>query len=664
MQPSHTFLWKNAFENHRYRILFVDDKLYALKSVSAILRKAGYVVYTAQTYEEAIKILDETHIHLGIFDLNLAGDAESPSDPEPRNYEGLDLATRADFPLLRIIYTGNKDTDIVVSALNNPQTIDYIIKGEDVEDSLLKKVENALTGSLRINQDLHLHWQNISLQQIVQTVYPDLSIEQQMEHMLELEDLFRIQFFSVGQDMMLQQVIITDLQADKAGHIWLKVSAYTGNGRWNNYLVLCGEGEALMREDELFDSISPQSYQIRSAPLKTVHYGIHAYEFFDGNLHHIHTLTHYLQKGQDDFVSYVMDILHTKRFQTRYQTNQSTETGTLYSLASGKEDTLAWEVTEELFEIVEKIVGEWQHMMPVGLTVSQSQISYGSGKDVQVYPHPIVHMETLCNYEVSRPVGMTHGNLRVNSIFANESNGEVLLFDYSNMRETSLLRDYVTLERSIHLEMISLTNIDDYQVLATALAGSDGNLATLSLEVQRAVHHIRQIRQLAIHHINCEMDDYLQDLYVDLVTYLLTYPQHIFAGYETVRKYTHCFLLAGQICNELQAIGAVTLSEQGNDDVWMDAEKYRVRIFGKSVDLTEKQFGLFEYLYTNLDQNCTYADIIEKGLHEELLHDNIKLEKPRIQTAVSRLRPEVKKFGFRIEAWHNGYRLIWKEGKD
>ncbi len=655
MPSTQTFLWKRPFENHRYRILFVDDHLYALNSVSKILEKAGYVVYTAQTADKALAILNNTHIHLGIFDLNLAGESELISDPEPQNYEGLDLATRSKFPFLRIVYTGKRDTGTMVSALNHTQTVDYILKGEDSEETLLQKVNTALVERLPINQDLGLHWQNTSLQEIVQRVYPGLSIEQQMEHILELEDLFRIQFIDFTGEVF-EQVSIADIATDKPGRVWLKVSAYTGEGRKIDNLVLVGKRETLILEDSNFDSLSPEYYQIRSEPMVTIHYGIHAYEVFDDNLPHIHTLAHYLLKKDDELVATVLDKVHSKRFQNQYRNSQSKEKGTLYQLASGKGSTPAWTVTEALFEVAGRIASEWQHIMPrIRLNITQNQMRY----DEQVYPHPIVHLETLFNYEVTRPVGMTHGDLRVNSIFANANNGEIYLFDYTDAGESSLLRDYVSLERSIHIEVMSQISIKNYQTLGTILAGSDDDLSSIAPDLQRAVYHIRQIRELALRDTGCESLDYLQDLYVDFVNYLLTYPQGRFAGYETVRDYAHCLVFAGQICHDLKQSGTLKLETQANGDgVLLDSEKYRVRIFGKTVDLTEKQYGLFEYLYNNIEQNCTYADIIEKGLHEELMHDDIKLEKPRIQTAVSRLRPEVKKFGFRIESWRNGYRLI------
>ena len=197
MQPTQSFVWKQAFENNRYRILFVDDHLFTLKSVQPILEGAGYIVYTAQTYDAAMEILKGNHIHLGIFDLNL--DDSAPGDIEPENTEGLDLATNPDFPLIRVVYTGKKDTNMVVNALNHPGCVDYILKGQDSEQTLLEKVHVALTANLRINQDLYLDWHNSSLQEIVQTVYPELPLAQQMEHILELEDLFRMQFFHAAQ---------------------------------------------------------------------------------------------------------------------------------------------------------------------------------------------------------------------------------------------------------------------------------------------------------------------------------------------------------------------------------------------------------------------------------------------------------------------------------
>lgn len=54
-------------------ILYIDDEIGALKAISAILKKQGYIVYTATTAEEGIDILNTNSIDLLILDYRLPG---------------------------------------------------------------------------------------------------------------------------------------------------------------------------------------------------------------------------------------------------------------------------------------------------------------------------------------------------------------------------------------------------------------------------------------------------------------------------------------------------------------------------------------------------------------------------------------------------------------
>jgi|GEM_PF-6716076 len=663
MQPAHTIQWQHPFNNNRFHILFVDDEPYAISSVRKVLEGAGYTVYTATSYQEALDILQSTHIHLGIFDLNLARKDEVGDNGVPAQYAGLDLASNPDFPHLRMVYTGQKEYEFVVESMKHPQAVDYIVKGDGSREQLLQKVQLAISEHLTLNQDLVLHWKNISLQQIVQTIYPDLSLARQLEHIVELEDLFRMQFFSVGQEIC-QQITIQGLSVSKPGRVWLRVSAYSRHGRPYESLVLCGEQRIVLQEDKQFDRVSPRITQMRTPPRQTVHYATHKYDVFDNQLFETDTLSTYLKAGHYDLIAHSLDTVHDVRFQGHYRQNISLEKGKLYQLAQGEENPLQWDTTEKLFDIVERLNRAWHQTINSQLNVNQSDIVYRCGRaKQQTIPNPAFYLETLGNYELERPIGTVHGDLRLASIFVQGSDREIYLLDYADVREASVLHDYVTLERSIHIELLSQEDIEDYQVLAQ-LMNNDDDISSLSSNTQHAINYVRQIRHLALRETGCEIDAYLQDLYIDFVTYLLTYPDRAFVSYETIRNYAHCLLFAGQICAELEQAGVVTLDAQGsNDGVWLDATENRLRIPGKSVSLTDKQFGLFEYLYTNLNRQCTYGEIIKNGLREEFLHNNVELEKPRIQTAVSRLRPKIEDFGFEIEAWKEGYSLRKTNGE-
>ncbi|MEL6407327.1 MAG: response regulator [Chloroflexota bacterium] len=650
--------WQMPHNPARYRILFVDDQLYAVRSVRKILERAGYTVFTASTYQDARAIIDTEHIHLGIFDINLARSADGVDDTEPENREGLSLAALPQFPHLRIIYSGFTNHRLVVEAMEHPQAVDYIRKGEDSEDELLSKVERALSDRLPLNQDANLQWENTSLQRIIQHLHPNSSLTRQMERMRELDDLFRMQFFSASNERF-EDVLLTQMPVNKVGRVWLKVQGYTTSGKRYDYLFLCGERERVLAEAEQWDAHARNAAQMRIVPrAETVHYAINAYEVYDNTLHHIQPLYSYLTVDSTADVSEMLSFLHDERFPRRYRHSISKEAGNLYQLALGATHPLGWESADALFSIANHIAASWQNCVPdVHLDVSQQDMvyDYGHGTE-QRYPNPIFYLDTLSRLETTRPVGTVHGDLRVETVFANLKVSEWYLVDYADVRPASVLRDYVTLERSIHTAIISQHWTGDYGQLADLLAVHSGDLSNLSPTLATAMQHIRYIRKLARQQTGCSVLDYLQDLYIDLVTNLRTAPTSRVLGYQTLRPYVHTLLFAGAVCASLQTQGVPLAPDENTaDGVLVDEAHNRIRVLGNSVRLSDRPFGIFRLLYEHLDQECTYADIIEQGLGVDLAYTDIEIEKPRIQTAISRLRGDLKPFGFKIDPWKDGY---------
>lgn len=56
-----------------YKILFIDDEINSLKTISAILKKYSYIVFTAQTVEEGISQLQKHKPHCLLLDYRLPG---------------------------------------------------------------------------------------------------------------------------------------------------------------------------------------------------------------------------------------------------------------------------------------------------------------------------------------------------------------------------------------------------------------------------------------------------------------------------------------------------------------------------------------------------------------------------------------------------------------
>ncbi|MBO9594461.1 MAG: response regulator [Niabella sp.] len=108
-------------------VLYVDDELHNLNSFKACFRR-DFSVFTAQTVDEALRILKEQEIHLIVTDQRM---------PETTGIEFLESIIK-DYPdAVRMLLTGYADIDAVVDAINKGRVFKYIQK--PWEEAVLRK---------------------------------------------------------------------------------------------------------------------------------------------------------------------------------------------------------------------------------------------------------------------------------------------------------------------------------------------------------------------------------------------------------------------------------------------------------------------------------------------------------------------------------------------
>lgn len=93
------------------RILIVDNKDDNREAYAADVRNAGYEVFQARTPEEAEEVLAKELIHLALIDVRLL------NDDDDNDRSGLELCSRIDSSVPRIILSGVSDWQVVRDAL-------------------------------------------------------------------------------------------------------------------------------------------------------------------------------------------------------------------------------------------------------------------------------------------------------------------------------------------------------------------------------------------------------------------------------------------------------------------------------------------------------------------------------------------------------------------
>lgn len=100
-------------------ILIVDDEVNILKTLRRVLKDDKYVIFTAQSAEEGLKLLEKEKIDLIISDQKMPG------------MEGLEFLEKTieNYPdIIRIILSGHADVHDAIRAINNGCVYKFIVK--------------------------------------------------------------------------------------------------------------------------------------------------------------------------------------------------------------------------------------------------------------------------------------------------------------------------------------------------------------------------------------------------------------------------------------------------------------------------------------------------------------------------------------------------------
>lgn len=115
-------------------ILLVDDEASILSSLKRVLRPKGYVLLTAESGAEGLRLLAENTVDLIISDMRM---------PEMTGAQFLKKAKETYPDITRILLTGYSEISATVSAINDGGVYHYLQKPWDEQDLLLT-VERAL----------------------------------------------------------------------------------------------------------------------------------------------------------------------------------------------------------------------------------------------------------------------------------------------------------------------------------------------------------------------------------------------------------------------------------------------------------------------------------------------------------------------------------------
>ncbi|WP_295119921.1 response regulator [uncultured Chitinophaga sp.] len=114
------------------RILYIDDEVHNLNAFKASFRRL-YAIHTAESAEEAYKLLDENDFHIIISDQRM---------PKMTGIEFFESILEKHSEPIRILLTGYADINAVIDAINKGQVYKYFSKPWN-EDELKHNIDKA-----------------------------------------------------------------------------------------------------------------------------------------------------------------------------------------------------------------------------------------------------------------------------------------------------------------------------------------------------------------------------------------------------------------------------------------------------------------------------------------------------------------------------------------
>lgn len=122
-------------EDKNINVLYVDDEPHNLVAFKAAFRRQ-YNIFTAESAEEGMKILEENEIHIILSDQRM---------PKVTGIEFFESVLKTHPGPIRILVTGYTDINAVIDAINRGQVYKYLTKPWDEND-----VRNCIEKSFEV----------------------------------------------------------------------------------------------------------------------------------------------------------------------------------------------------------------------------------------------------------------------------------------------------------------------------------------------------------------------------------------------------------------------------------------------------------------------------------------------------------------------------------
>lgn len=647
------------------RILFADNDQNFLRVRSEFLRQ-DYEVIEAYSLEEAKKQLQEQWIHLAILDIRIL------NDDDERDVSGLILAKNENLRTIpKIMLTGFPSYAYVREVMRFdqhgiPAAIDFLSKQEGPE-AMLQTVKAAFTQHVRINWDLIIRWREpFSFFHLLNLIQPEPPSVFLLTRVNELEDLFRKLFYPFA------QITLGRLLAQRKDKVLLEIYAYSSEGAEAQFVVACGQKQAISDENAHYAAFIAQwggpmnAIQLETAV--TLHFAASLYRLTGSTLEELTPFQQFYAQRRTDEVLAALDYLFTTLSPWYTMGRFYVEDKSLESLYA---DWLELPGKSMANRLGEQQIGALCKATltagPVWLDYELHKLTLHLLDGLAVfYPNPLAHLSAAPSSSGATLCGIAHGRLDASSILV-APDGQTWLVDFAKTGQGPLLRDFVTLEMAVRLDLLDTIDLQAcYKFEKQLLIGEKLTDAVafeqLPAEFDKPLRTVGYIRQRAAVVVGPELTPYLLGLFFCALARVMTFDPTIRYTKRELVPFAHSLLLAAMLSEKFtnRSQSTTQLSSAVLDDLWLNESNREVWVEGRQAELTPQDFDILAYLYRNRGQVCSRQAIVENALGE--VYKDESTETSRLNSAMSRLRqkiesdPEHPKYLITIRGY--GYKLM------
>ena len=626
------------------KVIFIDNDLDFLETRVEVLEDEGYEVYQAGSLQEAEALLERSWVHVAIIDVRLR------SDTDDKDTSGITLAKKNAFrPIPKIILTRYPTYRDVREALGPaldglPPAVAFIAKQEGI-DVMFDAVEKAFEKHVRINWQLTICWETPdSFEKLVTLLAPQTTCDLLPDRAGELDDLFRKLFTDYS------QITINRCFSAGEGQVSLELFAY-GEAGEEQFVVSCGKRDVIMKEVKQYEQFVPQGggvgSTIKEKMAETTHFAAIAYRLVGGDMEEMLPFKDFYATQPAERVGMALEHLfaatlapwHKKR---RSYAAEQTPSEYYRAWLGLSDDVLEQAACSQR---VAAICGETLRagLTPLDYAPDKLTLHLAENSTV-VYPNPVL---TLLGEQFPRQpmtCALTHGAVGANTILVNQK-GQTWLRAFSDAGLGPLLRDWVSLEIDIRLDLLQTTDLStrhrlEEQLLSVSQLAAPIPRQAFAPDEEKTLSAIERLRHAAASLPGTDDSSYLIGLFFCCLKRLLSYnPQRRYSR-RRLLPYAHALLLAAMLTEKLISHQqAAELTPQARTSLWIDEPNKQVWLKGQQLNLTPQEYQILAYLYQHAGQLSSRQQIVEDALGQT--YDK-SIGNSQLNSAISRLRQKIE----------------------